>query len=131
MQSNSISVFSDKYGVCRLDTHEEIPSWAKEGEFYSITKTRDELSVICLEKNIPASIRCERDWRIMKMEGPLDFSEIGILTGMITPLAQNGISILAVSTFDTDYVLVKNDKLADARRVLEKTGFNILDLPAN
>jgi uncharacterized protein len=125
MRSIPITVYPGRYGVCRLNASEANPSWATDGEFCSITRTRDELSIICLENNIPANIKHEGDWRVLKMEGPLDFSEIGILAGMITPLAQNGISILAVGTFDTDYILVKNVNLAAAIQVLEEADFQI------
>lgn len=96
------------YGVCRLNRDEVLPGWAFQSSFYSITKTSDELSIICSQDNIPKDIRCEKDWRILRIEGPLDFSLIGILSSISTILAQKGISIFAVSTYDTDYILVKD-----------------------
>lgn len=104
----TMKLLKGKYGVCRLNKTELIPEWAKDSDFFSITKTSDELSIVCFEDNIPNDIKCEKDWRVLKIEGPLDFSLIGILASISTVLAQKGISIFAISTYDTDYILVKN-----------------------
>jgi uncharacterized protein len=121
----TMKLLSEKYGVCRLDKEEAIPSWAYKGEFFSITKTADELSILCLEENIPADIRCEGDWRILKVEGPLDFSLIGILSKISGVLAHQDISIFAVSTYDTDYILVKESNVESAVEALNKDGYEI------
>ena len=106
--------------VCRLDSSSEIPAWSVNSEFFSITKTKDELSIVCPEQKIPEGIKSEIGWRALKIEGPIDFSEIGVLSSVLSPLAEAGISIFAVSTFDTDYILVKNEKLESAVSVLQK-----------
>lgn len=118
-----LSILAQMAGICRLPSSAGIPAWAGESEFISITRTADELSIICPEENIPPEIRCESGWRVIKMEGPFAFTEIGILVRALQPLARAGISILAVSTFDTDYVLIKDDCLAQARAMLETEGF--------
>jgi hypothetical protein len=118
-----LSILAQKAGICRLPSNAGIPAWAGAGEFASITRTSDELSIICPEDAIPSGIPGEKAWRVMKLEGPFEFSEIGILAAILEPLARAGISILAVSTFDTDYVLVKEDCLARAREVLIAEGF--------
>ncbi|AGF55847.1 hypothetical protein B0P06_000031 [Clostridium saccharoperbutylacetonicum] len=123
----TMKLFKDKYGVCRLTRNESIPKWAQDSDFFSITKTSDELSIVCLEDSIPSEIKCERDWRILKIEGPLDFSLIGILASISTILAQKGISIFAISTYDTDYILVKNKDLDNAVESLIKERYEVLD----
>jgi uncharacterized protein len=115
------------YGVCRLNPAAEIPAWAGKGEFQVITRSSDELSIICLEAQIPTDVKWEGGWRVLKMAGPFEFSEIGILSGILAPFAKAGISILAVSTFDTDYVLIKADKLQAAGRALAGSRFTLGD----
>ena len=115
------------YGVCRLNSDEVLPEWALQGSFYSITKTSDELSVVCPQDNIPKNIICEKDWRILRIIGPLDFSLIGILSSISTILAKKGISIFAVSTYDTDYILVKNKDINSAIVALVDEGYEIID----
>ncbi|MGE5627585.1 MAG: ACT domain-containing protein [Solirubrobacterales bacterium] len=121
----SMRLLKDKYGVCRLERTEFIPDWVVDSEFLSITKTLDELSIVCIETCIPMDIKCEKDWRILKVEGPLDFSLVGILSKISTIMAQNRISIFAVSTFDTDYILIKNKDIDDAVKALEDNKYNI------
>jgi len=127
-----MKLLKGKYMVCRLDKDDIIPEWVKNSEFYSITRTSDELSIVCSEENIPDSIlnnyiRCEKDWRILKIEGPLDFSLIGILASISTILAQKGISIFAVSTYETDYILVKNKDIDSAIAALVSEGYEIMN----
>lgn len=123
----TMKLLKEKYGVCRLDKTEDIPDWTKNSDFFSITRTSDELSIVCNQDNVPSDIKCEKDWRALKIEGPLDFSLIGILSSISTILAQNGISIFAISTFDTDYILVKNKDIAKAIEVLTIERYEIVD----
>lgn len=110
----TMRLLDEKYGVCRLDKNELIPEWAQNSDFFSITKTSDELSIVCSQDNIPDDIKCEKDWRILKVEGPLDFSLVGILASISAVLAKARISIFAISTYDTDYILVKNNDIDKA-----------------
>lgn len=114
----SLSVSPQKLAVCRLDKDARIPAWLEGDIFFSITKTDDELSIVCSENRVPNDIKAEKNWRAIKVEGPLDFSLTGILASLANPLAEAKISIFAVSTFDTDYLLVKSDKLDEAVKVL-------------
>ncbi|MBK1813812.1 ACT domain-containing protein [Clostridium sp. YIM B02505] len=123
----TMRLLKDKYGVCRLHKNELIPIWAQEGEFFSITKTTDELSIVCYEDNIPHNIKCEKDWKILKIEGPLDFSLIGILSSISSILASKGISIFAVSTYDTDYILIKNKDIDKAVKSLIEERYEIIE----
>jgi uncharacterized protein len=116
----SLSVIKEKLAVCRLEVDKPIPGWAMKGSFYSISKTNDELSLVCLEQNVPRTIKSEKKWRAIKVEGMLDFSQTGILASLAVPLAEAKISIFALSTFDTDYILVKSDKLKRAIDILKK-----------
>ena len=122
----TMKLLQNKFGVCRLQKDEQIPEWAKNSAFYSITKTTEELSIVCSEENIPADIKCERDWRILKVEGPLDFSLIGILSSISTILACQGISIFAISTYDTDYILVKDNDIDNAIAALSSEKYEVI-----
>jgi hypothetical protein len=105
--------------VCRLARNAEIPQWALSGGgFASVTRTADELSLVCAESLVPQGIQCEPGWRIFKIEGPLDFALIGILASVAQPLAEAGVSIFTISTYDTDYVMVKQQDLEKAVRAL-------------
>lgn len=121
-----LAVLPEKLAICRLEPHTTLPTWATVSTFFSITQTEDELSIVCPERNIPASVRCERSWRALKIAGPLDFSLVGILAAIAAPLADAGISMFALSTYDTDYVLVKKEALEHAVAVLSKDGHHIL-----
>jgi len=123
----TMKLLEGKYGVCRLDKNALFPEWANSSDFFSITRTMDELSIVCLQDNIPGELKCERDWRIFKIEGPLDFSLTGILASISTILAKAGVSIFAVSTYDTDYILVKSKDIDIALDILEKEKYGITD----
>jgi len=124
----TMKLLKGKFGVCRLSKDELIPEWAQNSYFYSITQTVDELSVVCFQENIPSDITtCEKDWRILKVEGTLDFSLIGILSSISTILAQKGISIFAISTYDTDYILVKNKDIDSAIDALSSNKYKIIE----
>lgn len=98
-----------------------VPRWAK-GTFVSITQTADELSIICPAKGVPVAIRAERDWRAIKIIGPFPLNTVGVLASLAAPLAKARISMLAVATYDTDYILVKGDALAPAVAALIRAG---------
>ncbi len=114
----TMKLLKEKYGVCRLDKANSIPNWAIDGEFYSITKTEDELSIVCLQESIPTDIKYEKDWKVLKVEGPLDFALVGILAGISSLMASQGISIFAISTYDTDYILIKEKDIDNAIELL-------------
>ena len=118
----ALSLLSETFAICRLGPEAEIPSWALEGDFFSVTRTQEELSLVCLQEKIPAKTRCEKDFRCFKVGGPLDFSLTGILSSLTIPLAQAGISVLAISTFDTDYLLVKEAQVDRAVQKLSQAG---------
>jgi hypothetical protein len=118
-----LSVLSDKLAVCRLSSSEDVPSWVWGNKsLVSVTYTADELSTVCASENVPDDVQCEREWRAMKVQGPLDFALTGILAALAGPLAEAGIAIFALSTYDTDYILVKEDTLQQAVTVLQQHG---------
>lgn len=121
----TLSILPDVYAVCRLDPNASIPSWVTKRDFFSITRTRDELSIVCPQRDVPAGIQCERDWRCLKVDGTLDFALTSVLVSLAAPLAEAGISIFAISTFDTDYVLVKQENLERTISVLSQAGHQI------
>ncbi|APC40849.1 ACT domain-containing protein [Clostridium estertheticum] len=123
----TMKLLNEKFSVCRLNKNEQIPEWVKNSSFYSISKTSDELSIVCSQDSIPSNIKCEKDWRILKVEGPLDFSLIGIISSISTILALKRISIFAVSTYDTDYILVKNKDIDNAILALSNERYEIIN----
>jgi uncharacterized protein len=103
-----------EFAVCRLGPADSIPHWASGGGFVSITRTAEGLSIVCDQEAIPAGVRHDSGWGCFQLQGPIPFSEIGVLASLVQPLAHAGISVFAVSTFDTDYILVKRDRVAAA-----------------
>jgi hypothetical protein len=110
------------FAVCRLSAKDVVPEWALHGPFFSVTRTSDELSIVCSDVQVPADIHHENDWACLKLEGPFPFSETGILTSFVQPLSDRAIPIFAMSTFDTDYVLVKSAWLEKAIAALQDAG---------
>jgi hypothetical protein len=123
--SLTISILPDHLAVCRLDRDAELPPWALQRAFFSITRAADELSVVCSERAVPDGVICERGWRAFKIEGPLAFDLTGVLLSVATPLADAGISIFAVSTYDTDYILVKAQHMEAAQAALRTYGHHL------
>jgi hypothetical protein len=113
------------FAICRLPHDAPLPVWTFGGAFFSITRTADELSVVCRQEAVPAGVRCERDWRCLRVAGTLDLSLVGVLASLVAPLADAGISVFAVSTFDTDYLLVKELDAKRAAEVLRSKGHAI------
>jgi len=121
----NLSLLPDQYAICRLPADSAIPDWADVGLFISVTRTADELSITCPQVNVPAKIQREGGWRILKLEGPFDLALTGILAPIATALAQAQVNIFALSTYDTDYVLVKEAKLAEAVKAIEGLGHTV------
>lgn len=111
--------------VCRLPPDSKPEGWWDGGEFCSLTRTRDELSVVCAESSVPSGVRSEGGWRVLKLVGPFDFEAVGILAPVATSLAASGVSMLPVATFDTDYLLVKQERLAAALECLRGQGHTV------
>jgi uncharacterized protein len=122
----NLTLLQGRFSVCRLPPQAAVPEWANaRSTFSSITRTSDELSIVCVESVIPENVKQESGWRVLKIEGPLDFGLVGILVSVIDPLREAGISILAISTFDTDYVMVKDQKVEKALQTLKAAGHTV------
>lgn len=122
----TLSILPSALSVCQLPAGAAIPTWVS-GDFFAITGTPQELSIVCPSAQIPAGVRVENGWRGFKVEGPLDFALIGILANLAGTLAQAGISIFAISTYDTDYLLVREKDLPAAAAALRAAGHQVLD----
>ena len=120
-----LSLLAGEFSICRLNPGCEIPDWSSGPGFYSISRTGSELSVICLSERVPEGIEKETRWRAIQVEGPLAFDQIGVLAGLLNPLADAQIPILTVSTYETDYVFVKSGVLSKTLRVLRKAGYQV------
>jgi hypothetical protein len=120
-------LLDDLFAIAKLSSSEPLPLWILNGKFFSITKTEDELSVVCEQSLLPKEFKAEKDWRILKVQGPLDFALTGILSSISKPLADSKISIFAVSTYETDYVLIKAGDLKNAILALKSVGFEFPD----
>ena len=120
MPKLTLSILPDKLGICHFDKNTPIPDWAKDISFCSITRTPDELSLVCPQDKIPGGVMYEKDWRAFKVQGPLGFTMTGIVASLSKPLADAGISIFYISTYETDYVLVEDKNLAKAKEILGK-----------
>ncbi len=118
-----------EYAVCRLPAGTAIPEWAGDA-FSSVTRTADETSIVCRAAAVPAGIKAERGWQLLRVAGTLAFDQVGVIQTLATPLAAAGLSIFVVSTFDTDYLLVRAADLQAAEAALRAAGHLITaDLP--
>jgi hypothetical protein len=109
------------FAVCRLGADSAVPAWAA-GPFVNITFTPDETAIICPATGVPAGVRAERDWRVLKLVGPFPFTAVGVLASLADPLARAGISLLSIATYDTDYFLVKSEFFDAAVAALVSAG---------
>ena len=124
-ESLNLTVLPGRFAVCRLEPGDEIPAWARAGPFSSVTRTADELSVVAPEDAVPQDVRSERGWRCLKVDGVLDFALTGILVSLAAPLAAAGVPAFAVSTYDTDHLLVREADLPTALDALSARGHRV------
>ncbi len=115
------------FAICKLAAAEPLPEWALAGPFISVTRTAEELSIVCHADNLPRDVNSESHWICFKLQGPFAFTQTGILASFIGPLAANAIPIFAISTFDTDYVLIKEEYAGVALQALQQAGHQIGD----
>jgi hypothetical protein len=121
----TLDLLADELAVCRLPVDAAIPNWAWSGELTSITSSDDELSVVCAADPVPDDVQHTPGWRALRVHGQLDFGLVGILAGLSKALADAGISIFAISTYDTDYLLVRNEQLGAAVEALTAAGYAV------
>jgi hypothetical protein len=113
---------SDLFAVCKLHADAPVPAWCTATGFFSISRSGEELSVVCRQDAVPEGIKCERGWRCLRVAGSIDFAVVGVLASLVAPLAKAGISVFAISTFDTDYLLVEALDFDRAVGALQKAG---------
>lgn len=116
---------ADSFAVCKLAIRSPIPAWAMQGDFFSVTRTADELSVVCRQEDVPEGGVCERDWRCLRVAGSMPFTMVGVLASLTTPLAKAGVGLFALSTFDTDYLFVKEGDMPRAVAALRAAGHQV------
>ncbi len=114
------------YAIVRLPPDTPVPNWATMGDFTSITRSGDELSIVCPAENLPTNVNSQHDWICLKLEGPFPFSQTGVLLSFIAPLSNNAIPIFAISTYDTDYVLVQEQFSGVTLDILREAGHRLL-----
>ena len=124
-QSLSLTLLPDPLAICRLAPEARLPEWATAGPWWSMTRTPDELSVVCAERFVPEHVVASRGWRALRFAGPLALHETGILASVAAPLAAARVSLFALATYDTDYVLVPAAQRAAAIEALERAGHRI------
>jgi nitrilase len=116
-------ILPGSFAICKLPPDSPIPSWTTPGEFFSITRTPDEISIVCTEDHVPAGIvNCSKGWRCLRVAGAMPFTAVGVLAFLTAPLAAAQISVFAVSTFDTDYLLTQASDFERATTVLRDSG---------
>src|SRR5437016_8258244 len=120
-----LNLLPERFAVTRLAANSPMPTAATQGPFFCVTRTGDEISVVTELSLVPLGIQSERGWRVLKVQGPFVLSEIGVLASLATSLAEAEISLLAVSTFYTNYLLVASDTLTAAFAALEQAGHTI------
>jgi hypothetical protein len=127
MSGLTLHVLPERLAVCRLASDAPVPEPPASAGFWSVTRTGEELSIVMPEEHMPdgGEGEAETGWRCLKVQGPLDFGLTGILASLATPLAEAGVSIFALSTYDTDYVLVKESDLEEAKRALSASGHRV------
>lgn len=123
MAGLSFAVLDGTWAVARLAPAEPVPGWATlPTAFSAVVRTRDELSIVCPESEVPPEVRAERGWATLQLVGPFAFTQVGVLAAVAQPLALAGIGIFAISTFDTDYVMVKHAHVPSACEALARAG---------
>ena len=124
-QGLSLAILSDSFAVCKLRAGENVPSWALSGSFCSLTRTPDEHYIVCSQELVPEGVQAVRGWRSLKVEGKLDFTLVGILSSLTSSLAHVGIVVFVISTYETDYVFVKEGDLDRAVEALRNAGHHV------
>jgi hypothetical protein len=120
-----LDVLDGGLAVARLGPDEPLPQWASGGPLCAVARTAQELSVVCPAERVPTGVRQEDGFRAMVVRGPLDFAVTGVVSALSAPLARAGIPIFVISTFDTDYLLVREARLDQAMSVLRDAGHEV------
>jgi hypothetical protein len=109
--------------ISHIGPNEDIPHWADRHGFSCIFRTQDSLTIVSAQSSIPDDVPADRDWRCFEVQGPLNLSLTGIMASLTAPLAQAGVPVFALSSFETDFILVQQARLEEARQAIEEAGF--------
>jgi uncharacterized protein len=118
-------VLDELYAIVRLEPDADLPTWLRGGNFWSATRTDSELSLVCREEDVPPDASAERGWCALELAGPLDFSLTGVVAALVTPLAEAEVPIFILSTFETDYLLVREHDLHRSVEALTDAGYEV------
>lgn len=121
----AIALLPGRFAICRLDAAASVPPWAESKIFSSVTRTPDELSIVCDEAAVPHEVKAERNWRCFRVDGPIPFDTTGVAAAIASALTSGGISLLLIATWDTDYFLVRDDLANRAATLLRDAGHQI------
>lgn len=117
-----LQLLQGRYAISRLNGRTEVPAWSSGEGFVSVSRADDELSIVCREDRVPEDTQCDRDWICLKFVGPFELYETGIVLSVVQPLSEGGIGVLVISSFDSAYLLIKNDDLLHAQMLLQNAG---------
>jgi len=119
-----LRLLAETYSICQLDCQAPVPDWAI-GPFVSVTRTVEELSIVCPHRQVPASVKSAGQWCCLHLPGPFEFSEVGIIAAVVTPLAKAGVPVFVISTFNTDWLLIQESFQEQAVSVLQAAQYEI------
>lgn len=119
-----ITILPLRLAVSRLPSDAAVPPWVR-GAFTSVTRTDAELSIVCDDSAVPDDVQAERNWRVVRVEGPIPFEVTGVAAALIAPLAEARISVFLMATYDTDYLLLKDETFLRAVEVLRAAGHEV------
>lgn len=120
-----LNLLEGKYAISRLHGTAPIPAWAEGTGFVSISRSHDELSIVCREDRVPEDTQSERNWLCLRFVGPFSLYETGIVLAVVQPLAEGGIGVFVISSYDGDHLLIKNDDLLHAQMLLQNAGHTL------
>jgi len=126
MHNLRLHLLPHQLAVCRLAKEDTLPTWVLASPFFVLARTQEELSVVCSQDIVPQGVLSEGGWRVLQVQGPLDFNLTGVLASLLNPLAAAGISTFAISTYDTDFVLVKENALQESLHALQTAGHTVV-----
>lgn len=124
-QTLTLNQFPEKVAVVRLGPGAEIPKWAESSSIFSVTATATETSIVCASRSVPTKTPSVRPLTAFAVQGPLDPAMVGVLHGLLEPLAEEGISVFTISTFDTDWILVPLTKAEAATEAWRRRGHTV------
>jgi len=119
-----LRLLPETYSICQLDSQAPVPDWAT-GPFVSVTRTVEELSIVCPQRQVPDDVKSEDQWCCLRLAGPFPFSEVGVIAAVVAPLADSGVPVFVISTFNTDWLLIQKSFQEQAVSVLRTAQHDI------